>query len=126
MARILYVEDEPDIRSDVVEELVDLGHTISAAADGREGLQMALDFRPDIILCDCLMPGMTGPEMVRALHDGYPEFKSVPVVFLSAHADPAHQEEGLAAGARAYLTKPVDFDELEGVLGELLDAAGTA
>ena len=123
MARILYVEDEPDIRSDVVEELVDSGYTISAATDGTEGLQMALDVRPDIILCDCLMPGMTGPEMVRRLRAEHPEFDSVPVVFLSAHADQAHQDEGLAAGAKVYLTKPVDFDELEGVLETLLGAA---
>lgn len=112
MAKVLYVEDEPDIRNDVLEELRDGGHEVAAAENGLKGLELALEFGPEMILSDCLMPEMTGPEMVQALRAGHEEFNAVPVIFLSAHADQAHERLGLAAGAEVYLTKPIDFDLL--------------
>lgn len=119
MARILCVEDEPDIRADIVDVLTELGHTVIAASNGEEGLQAALQFRPQIIICDSLMPVMTGTEMIVALRELYPEFDSVGFVFLSAHAEADHRKAGLAAGAKRYLTKPIDFDKLEAVVAEL-------
>ena len=120
MARILCVEDEPDIREEIVEELVACGHTVAEAPNGLIGLQVAVDFKPDIILCDCLMPTMTGPAMIQALRERYPAFASTPVVLLSAYSDQSHLDEAQAAGATAYLRKPMDFDELEFVLRSLL------
>lgn len=120
MVKILCVEDEPDIRAEIVEELMDLGHVVVPAGSALSGMQAAIVFRPDIILCDCLMPGMTGPEMVRALRQSHPEFASTPFVVISAYADESHLEEARAAGAAAYLTKPMDFDELEAVLKRLI------
>lgn len=126
MAKILYVEDEVDIRAEIVEELKDSGHMVATAGNGEEGLKMALAFRPEIIICDCLMPVMTGPEMLGVLRGHYKEFAQTPFVFLSAHADQSHQESGLAAGADAYLTKPIDFDRLDAVVAELVGGEGRA
>ena len=112
MAKILCVEDEDEIRADLVEELVDAGHEVFAASDGMEGLKAVSEFRPDLILSDCLMPKMTGPELLRALRQDLPEFAETPFLFLSAHADESHVEEGLGLGADGYLKKPVDFDHL--------------
>ncbi len=123
MARILCVEDEPDIRADIVEELTDLGHSVATAENGEQGLRVAVDFRPQLILCDCLMPAMTGPEMIRALRDKHPEFSSTPCVVLSAFSDETHIEEVRSAGADAYLTKPTNFDELESLLNRLLNGS---
>ena len=121
MARILCVEDEDDIRADIVEELIDAGHEIFAASNGLEGLEAVPAFGPDLIISDCLMPKMTGPEFFQALHRELPAFAGTPFVFLSAHADGSHIEEGMALGADAYLTKPVDFDRLLSVVNSLLN-----
>ncbi len=120
MARILCVEDEDDIRADIVEELMDAGHEVFAASNGEEGLRAIPDFRPDLIISDCLMPKMTGLELFQALHRDLPDFASTPFVFLSAHADKSHVEEGMNLGADAYLTKPVDFDQLLVIVNSLL------
>ena len=121
MAKILCVEDETEILADIVDELTELGHTVRAATNGEEGLNLALSFHPEIILCDCLMPVMTGPQMIAALREQYENFNSIRFVFLSAHAEQSHQSAGLAAGADLYLTKPIDFDKLEAVLASLVD-----
>ena len=120
MAKILCVEDEPDIRADLIEDLVDAGHTVASAANGEEGLRRAIEFRPDVILCDCLMPSMTGVEMLRVLRERHPEFSSTPFIVLSAYADNKHSHEAMTAGADAYLTKPVDLDQLESVLNSAI------
>ena len=126
MARILYVDDEPDIRNVIVEELEECGHTVAQANNGSLGVEVAIEFKPEIVLCDCLMPVMTGPEMIRTLRENRPEFSATPFVMISAYADQAHLDEAKAAGAAAYLTKPMDFDELESLVDRLIDEAGQA
>lgn len=121
MARILCVEDDPDIRAEIVEELMDYGHVVVPAGGALSGIEAAVVFRPDIVLCDFLMPGMTGPEMMRALRRSHPEFGSTPFVVVSAYADEHHREAARAAGAATYLVKPVDFDQLDGVIRTLVD-----
>ena len=130
MARVLCVEDEDDLRADIVEELVDAGHQVFPAANGEDGLRAITEFCPDLIISDCLMPKMTGIELFRALHNRFPQFADTPFLFLSAHAEKSHVEEGLELGADAYLTKPVDFDQLIAVVNTLLsnraeDAGGS-
>ena len=71
------------------------------------------------------MPVMTGPEMIRTLRESRPEFSATPFVLISAYADQAHLDEAKAAGAIAYLTKPMDFDELESLVDSLTGAAGS-
>lgn len=121
MARILSVEDEADLQADIVEELLDAGHQVVTANTGQEGLEAVLQRIPDLIVCDSLMPVMTGLEFFTRLRADHPETGDVPFIFLSANADRTHVEEGLERGADAYLTKPVDFTVLLETIDSLLE-----
>lgn len=121
MARILCVEDDADIRGDLVEELADAGHEVIEAANGAEGLRAILRHRPDLVLCDCLMPVMSGTEMLAVLRRDHRQFDDTPFVFYSANTNQADVRERLALGAQAYLTKPADFDDLQETLETLLE-----
>jgi DNA-binding response OmpR family regulator len=112
MIKILYVEDESDLREDLIEELQEDGFEVAWAPNGAEGLRMLGTFKPDLVISDCLMPVMTGIEMFKEMRARYPDFASTPFIFLSAHAQKEHIEEGLGAGANGYLTKPVDYAKL--------------
>lgn len=120
MASILNVEDEADIQADIVEELTDAGHEVITATTGEEGLKAVLEHHVDLVICDSLMPVMTGLEFFHRLRADHPEKRDIPFVFLSAHADSTHVEDGLERGADAYLTKPVDFTELMETVEALL------
>jgi len=122
MARILCVEDESEIREDIVDELTDAGHEVIARENGAEGLKAMLEHTPDLVVCDSLMPEMTGGELLSVVRRDHPELRGLPWVFVSAHADKSHIDEGLGLGAQAYLTKPVDFDRLIATVEDLLRA----
>ena len=112
MAKILCIEDEISIQEDIVEELSEFGYQVIAESNGRDGLRAIIKDSPDLVVCDCLMPEMTGTQLLQTLKNDYPEFASVPFVFLSAHADERHVEDGVGLGADAYFTKPINFDIL--------------
>jgi len=120
MANIICIEDEEGIREDIVEELTEQGHSVISVGDGEEGLLAIRNHSPDMVICDFLMPRMTGGELFQKLKDDYPDFENLPFVFLSAHADKEHVENGESMGASAYLTKPVNFDLLVSTVNELL------
>lgn len=122
MARILCVEDESDIRRDIADELTDAGHEVIARGSGTEGLKAILEHEPDLVVCDCLMPEMTGGELLTVVRRDHPDLHDLPWVFLSAHADKRQIEQGFGLGAQAYLTKPVDFDKLITTIKALLQA----
>jgi len=125
MPKILYVEDEADLREDLVEILEEEGYDVATASNGKEGLSELLRFLPDLILSDCMMPVMNGIEMLTEIRQRHPQFSSTPIVFLSAHAQKAHVEEGISTGAQHYLTKPVDHDTLLALLRDTLSAQET-
>ena len=112
MAMILCVEDEPDIRHDIVEELQDAGFATIAAANGEEGLLAIRKYKPDLILCDITMPVMSGLELLVAVKENQPEFSGIPFIFLSALADHEDIVKGKRLGADDYVDKPIDFDLL--------------
>lgn len=107
---ILCVEDEPDLRSDLAEELTEAGYSVLEASNGREALAQIEAARPDLVLCDISMPVMGGYEVLRALQDRPSLHAETPFLFLSALADPGEIIEGKRLGADDYLVKPVDFD----------------
>lgn len=117
------MEDEDDLREDLIDELGEDEFEVAAAANGLEGLRKLVSFKPDLVISDCLMPVMTGTEMLKEIHASYPEFVSVPFIFLSAHADRSHIEEGIAIGASRYVTKPVNYEELLTLITELCGPA---
>ncbi len=117
---IVYVEDEPAIRAAVAGELIDAGYVVVETDDGEAGLDAILRHRPDLVICDWLMPNMSGFEMLGALRNDHQN--QTPVIFLSAHGDPHYVEQGHGQGALAYLTKPVDFGALLAIVGDVLGA----
>ena len=112
MTKILCIEDEPDLREAVAEELEDAGYDVSQAGDGMEGLKKILACEPDLVLCDITMPKKDGHQLLKQIREKYPVFAEMPFIFLSALADRDHVLAGLKNGADGYLTKPVDFEIL--------------
>ncbi len=123
MAKIVCVEDEIEIRRILVDELVDQGHEVIAAANGAEGVRAILEAKPDAVISDCLMPEMSGAEMLRRIRTEHQMFEHLPFLFLSAYGDMDHVGDVMELGADAYLTKPVDLDELIHVVDTLLVAS---
>lgn len=109
-ASILWVEDDPDMREILADELVDSGYTVVQAVNGREALDCLIDFQPDLILCDIAMPVMDGYELLRSVRETMVELANVPFVFLSAQDGSDQITQGKYAGADDYLVKPVNFD----------------
>ncbi len=108
---VLVVDDSPDIRLYVKKTLSNQGWRTVAVSGGADCLAQAPHLRPDCILLDVQMPDQDGFEVCRALKAD-PLTRDVPVVFLTASADPAAVVAGLAAGGNDYIGKPVDKDVL--------------
>ncbi|MCD4684782.1 MAG: response regulator [Anaerolineae bacterium] len=111
MTRILVIEDETSIRQNIVEMLEMEGFEVAGAANGREGLRMVLQFRPDLIICDITMPELDGYGVLLALRQRR-DTATIPFMFLTARADREHMRYGMELGADDYLTKPFTFEEL--------------
>lgn len=108
MRRVLYVEDEPDIRAIGVLSLEAVGKLeVCACASGREALERAPDFAPDLLLLDVMMPEMDGVATLRALRQ-LPAIASSPAVFLTAKAQPHELRALQQAGAIGVVAKPFD------------------
>jgi signal transduction histidine kinase/ActR/RegA family two-component response regulator len=127
---VLYIEDNPaNLR--LVQEIVAFRPDLSllSAPDGNDGLSLARSRRPDVILTDLNLPGMSGLEVLAALRRD-PDTASIPVIALTANAMPHDIERGLAAGFTRYLTKPIDIDKfneaIDGVLAQPVVAASAA
>jgi len=113
MATILLVEDHEDNRDMLTRRLERKGYRVIAAVDGAEGVAMAGQHRPDLILMDLSLPIMDGWEATRRIKAD-PNTKDIPVVALTAHAMAGDREKALGAGCDEYETKPVDFVRLMG------------
>lgn len=106
--RILYVEDDPDIRSVAELALVDVGgFEVLLCESGREALDSIDDFGPDLVLLDVMMPVMDGPETLQALRARQGGLDA-PVVFMTARLQPSEVEEYLEMGAIGVIPKPFD------------------
>ncbi len=101
--KVLVVEDDATVR-DVLTTLLGFdGFEVLAASDGPEGLRMAEEMRPDVILLDVVLPGIDGLEVCRAVRELVP---GVRVVMLTGRGTTEDELDGVAAGADAYLRKP--------------------
>ncbi len=105
MATILVIEDEPDICENVVEILELEGFETLFAHNGDMGIELALTHQPDLVLCDIMMPGTDGYQVLIALRDN-PGTALMPFVFLTAKADRHSMRHGMTLGADDYITKP--------------------
>lgn len=117
--KILVAEDEKDIRELVSITMRLAGYEVWTANDGQEALTLAREVLPDLILMDVRMPRMTGYQACVAMKE-MEELKDIPVVFLSAKGQETEIQQGLAAGAVAYVLKPFAPTELTTRIEELL------
>lgn len=120
MTRILLVEDNENNRDMLSRRLMRRGHEILLAVDGRQGVDMAREHAPELILMDMSLPVMDGWEAAGILK-GDPGTRAIPIIALTAHAMDGDREKALAAGCDAYDTKPVD---LPGLLAKIEALAG--
>ncbi len=111
VAKILIIEDADPLRNDVIEMLTFEGFDVRGAADGHEGVDEAQKYHPDLIICDIMMPGMDGYEVLSALQKDI-ETRTIPFIFLTAKTDRADMRYGMGLGADDYLTKPFMANEL--------------
>ncbi len=94
-------------------------YRLATSFDGYQGLEMALELRPDLIVSDIMMPVMGGDVFVRELRT-HPELDGIPIVVLTAKADDELRVQLLREGAQDFLTKPVAFEELRARVANLL------
>lgn len=107
---MLVVEDNTDLRQ-FIRESMQVSYNIIEATNGAEGLELAVDEIPDIIVSDVMMPGMDGFALAEKLRND-DRTSHIPIILLTAKAGQSHKMEGLATGADDYLTKPFDVREL--------------
>ena len=113
VARVLVVDDEPDLRDLLRVSLNLAGHVVSLAPDGYRGLALARDERPDVIVLDVMMPGLDGWDVLTSLKaDTEPGVATIPVLMLTARAGDLDVIRGGIEGAVRYLPKPFAMSDL--------------
>ncbi|MDV3349892.1 response regulator [Leptothoe sp. LEGE 181152] len=105
MIKILVIEDEVEIRSNLLELLTLEGYNVVGADNGMTGLLGAFEHLPDLIICDVMMPELDGYDVLRALRQE-PKTIATPFIFLTALANKGDVRQGMVLGADDYLTKP--------------------
>ena len=118
MARILIVDDI-DTNIDLLEQILDEAHEISIASSGEEALESIQNQRPDLILMDVALPGISGLEATRAIK-AKPGLADIPVIAVTSYAMRGDRAKALEAGCDDYVTKPVDEDLLLQTIAEHL------
>src|SRR5471030_2750898 len=108
--KVLIIEDNNDIRENIIEILELAGYTVYSADNGKTGVDLAIKNIPDIILCDIMMPELDGYGVLYLLNKN-PETSTIPFIFLTAKAERVDLRKGMEMGADDYLTKP--FDDIE-------------
>ncbi len=103
---ILLVEDVP-LNRDLIVQLLEDHYRVVQACDGFEGVAMAIQKRPDLILMDLSLPGLDGWEAIRRIRN-HAETRHIPIIALTAHAMIGDKEKAIALGCDDYLTKPID------------------
>ncbi|MEO6954798.1 MAG: response regulator [Polyangia bacterium] len=109
--KILVLEDEPAVQTLIRKQLTAQGFDVTVASDGLDGLMKLEGMKPDLIVCDVMMPNLDGMEFVKAIKAQH-QMQQVPVIFLTAKTDPRSMIDGINVGARFYVTKPFQLDDL--------------
>lgn len=123
MKKILVIEDEAEMRRNIVTLLCLEGYQTIVAENGRAGVEHAKSQTPDLILCDVMMPRLDGYGVLQALHED-PETSLIPFIFLTAKGEKEDLRNGMNLGADDYLTKPVARADLLNAIEARLLRAG--
>ena len=110
-ASILVIEDEEPIQILLRYNLEAEGHRVRVSADGEDTMMLIADERPDLVLLDWMLPGISGIEVCRLVR-ARPETRDIPIIMLTARSEEAERVRGLATGADDYLVKPFSVPEL--------------
>ncbi len=111
MKTILIIEDNEDIRENVVEILTLADYKVLTGANGKEGIDVAQKSRPDLIICDIMMPGVDGYGVLHVLHKD-PNTQNIPFIFLTSKSERSDFRTAMELGADDYITKPFAGNEL--------------
>jgi len=122
--RILVVDDEPDITALVAYHLAKAGHRVSTAANGPDALKAAREERPDVVILDLMLPGVSGYDVLAELRRR-DETREVGVILLTSRREEPDRIRGLSLGADDYLTKPFSPQELSLRVTALLRRLGS-
>ena len=115
---VMVVEDFEDNRFMMRRLLEMSGYRVVEAVNGQEAVEIALRERPDLILMDLSLPLLDGLAATRRIRE-QPDLRQVPIVAVSAHDTADFHADALAAGCNEYVTKPIDFDQLDSLLQRL-------
>jgi DNA-binding response OmpR family regulator len=118
--RVLCVEDDRETADLIAEELIDRGYDVDISHGGREGLAAIFRSRPDLVLSDIIMPSFSGFDLLERLTAASPRFRTMPFVFLTALTEREIELKARLLGADDFVTKPIDFDLLDAIIGARL------
>jgi DNA-binding response OmpR family regulator len=119
MARILVVEDDPDISELIAHYFLGAGHEVERHLHGGEALRAIRESAPDLVVLDLMLPGLDGMMICRALRSD-PATAAIPIIMLTARGEESDRVRGLELGADDYVTKPFSPKELVARVGALL------
>lgn len=122
-ARILVVEDDPDLHISLAIRLKSAGHEVSSALDGLEAIRRAVEDQPQLVLLDVGLPGCSGHEVAHEL-SSREETRHIPIIFLTARYEPEHRVRAARPGVSAYLVKPAQPATLFAAIDAALVAGG--
>lgn len=122
MTSILLIEDEPQMRRNMETVLSMEGFRVVAAENGRVGVELAQREKPDLVLCDVMMPELDGYGVLESLRKAE-QTKGTPFIFLTAKGEKPDIRLGMNLGADDYLTKPVAIDDLLSAIRSRLERA---
>ncbi len=119
---ILIVEDEPGVVVAIQFLMEQQGHNVLVAERGEDALDLIYKYKPDLVLLDIMLPGISGWEVCEIVRLN-PDYRNIKIVFLTARGDEAEIARGLALGADAYITKPFSNDQLIAKVNSILEDA---
>ncbi len=123
MNKFLIIDDDENIRDNIREIFELTGAKVYTAPNGREGIILAAEVKPDLILCDIAMPGLNGYEVKQSLAQSK-ETLAIPFIYLTAQADSESMRKGMNLGADDYIIKPVRAKELLDIVRNRLTRIG--
>jgi len=124
MKTILIIEDHSDMRELLMWQIELMGFKPITAKRGKEGVELAMSEKPELVIMDIMMPGMDGWDAAREIH-AHAETRDIPILAATALFRDADLKTCIEAGCNGYIVKPFTFQELQGKIRELIPSTST-